>query len=105
MDVVSKFKDLERKFIDVERQMTNPETISDSSKYNDLNKTRTELEEPVNKFREYINVSQELEDAENIIDANEDKELVEMAREEYSILKDKKEDLDRELLNIIRFCI
>ncbi len=98
MDIVSKFKDLERKFIDVERQMTNPAIISDVSTYNELNRTRTELEEPVKKFREYINVLDGLTDAENIIDANEDKELVEMAREELSTLKDKKERLDRELL-------
>ncbi|MEI7941997.1 MAG: peptide chain release factor 1 [Candidatus Riflemargulisbacteria bacterium] len=98
MDIVSKFKDLERKFIDVERQMTNPEIVSDVSKYNDLNKTRTELEEPVIKFREYINVLDGIEDAETMIKANEDKELTEMAREELSILKEKKEELDKELL-------
>lgn len=98
MDIIAKFKDLERKFIDVERQMTNSEIISDVSKYNELNKVRTELEEPVRKFREYINVIEGIDDAENVIDENEDKELVEMAREELGILKDKKEVLDSELI-------
>ena len=98
MDIISKFKDLERKFIDVERQMTNPEIVSVVSKYNELNRTRSELEEPVKTFREYINVLDGIEDAETMIKSNEDKELTEMAREELSILKDKKERLDRELL-------
>jgi peptide chain release factor 1 len=98
MDIVAKFNDLERKFIETERQMTNPEIISNVEKYRDLNKTRTELEEPVKKFREYSKILDELDETLSIIKSSSDKELVEMAREELDELKEKKETLNQELL-------
>ena len=97
LNLVEKFEELEQKYASIEAEMSNSETISNMERYNDLNKVRHELEEPVSKFKDYKKILGDIVDAKDIVSKNEDPEFVEMAKEELGQLQPKEEQYRQEL--------
>ncbi len=97
--IVDKFQDLEHKFMEIEAEMSAPGVTDNATRYNDLNKKRIELVEPVTQFRAYKQVLKELAETRELIDSAGDKELEALAREEFDELN-KKEDEIRQVLTI-----
>ncbi|MDD5455846.1 MAG: peptide chain release factor 1 [Candidatus Margulisbacteria bacterium] len=97
MDLSEKFKELEHKFALIESEMSNPETISNLDRYRELNIKRMELEEPVNKYREYTKLAQELYDTRELLNSSSDKDMMALAKDELDALQKKEEILKQEL--------
>ena len=55
--MIDQFKDLGKKFNDLERRMSDPEIIADQTKYQDIVKQHSELKEGVDSYREYVKIS------------------------------------------------
>ncbi|OGI06332.1 MAG: peptide chain release factor 1 [Candidatus Margulisbacteria bacterium GWF2_35_9] len=96
-----KLVELDKKFDSIEKEMTNPEVISNINKYNELNKNRLELEEPVNKYREYQKLKNEIADAKEMIESGGDKEFIQMAKDELFELQEKEEKTRQELMLLL----
>jgi len=99
--MLEKLVELEKKFIAIETEMSNPDIISNINKYNELNKNRLELEEPVNKYREYNKLKQEIEDAKEMIASSDDKDFVQMAKDELLGLQKQEETWKQELVLLL----
>jgi peptide chain release factor 1 len=84
MDLLDKFEELELKFQDIERRMSDPEVISDQKTYQALVKQHAELEQGVLLFRDYKQNHDELKEAEEL---QSDPEMKEMVEEEIPKLK------------------
>ena len=97
MDNLSqKFTDIENRFEDVVQEMT--EKADDMQAYQVLAKRYAELREPVEVFRKYKKVCEDLEGVESMLkEVSTDPELKEMTLAEKSELLSAKEQLEDEL--------
>ena len=96
MDYAHKLDDMERRFEELTRQMADPVVINDSDNYRKIAKSRSELEETVNKYREYKQVKRNLDEGRLML-AETDPELRQMAEEEVQRLEPELEKIQEEL--------
>lgn len=90
----SKFDPIESNFEDIERQLSDPEVISKTNKYQELLKKHAEIKDSVETYREYKSVSSSVEDARLML---EDPEMKDMAQEELKSGQARLKELEEEL--------
>ncbi len=96
MQYSQKLEGLEARFDELTRQMADPAVISDGENYRKTAKARAEVEEIVNKYREYKDVKRNLEDARPMLD-DPDPELRQMAGDEVRRLEPELARIEEEL--------
>lgn len=90
--ILRKLDEVENKFEDLEKQLSNPElTPDDIYRYA---KERSDLEEVVTTYREYKDVLETINENRELVD---DKELGELARQEIAELREQEADLESRL--------
>jgi peptide chain release factor 1 len=82
--MLEKLQDIEKRFLEIEAQLQDPNVVTNPSELQRLGKARAELEDFVVDIRAYRRVSQELDEAGAMLD---DPEMRELAGEEISRLK------------------
>ncbi len=97
LEILSKLKEIKEKFDFIEKQLADPEVLSDQEKVIELSKKRSELLELVETYNEYENVIKNIEENREIINDSDDKELIEMAEAELPDLEKKKGELEEKL--------
>ncbi|MCD7873436.1 MAG: peptide chain release factor 1 [Acidaminococcaceae bacterium] len=85
--MLDKLQALEDKYLDLEAKISDPDVIADQKEWQKCTKAHAKLTDIVMVFREYRDLMRAKADAEEIIDAGDDKELTEMAYEELKVLK------------------
>ncbi|RKY93596.1 MAG: peptide chain release factor 1, partial [Ignavibacteriae bacterium] len=101
MNLIEKLEKIKERYERVNQQLSDPAVISNRKKMITLGKERSELEEIVQVFQNYKNVLDNLKGNKEIINANEDAELVEMAEMELEDLNTQKENLEEEIKIIL----
>lgn len=94
--MLARLENLERRFEDLEIQLSSPETLADQERYRKLTKTHAELKEVVETFRLYKGVELELAASRGLLD-DPDPEMRALAQEEYKELQARLTSLEREL--------
>ncbi len=82
--MLDKIQAVEDKYMDLEAKISDPDIIANQQEWQKYTKAHAKMTELVMVFREYKKVLNILSEAEEIIAANEDPELVAMAREELN---------------------
>lgn len=95
--MLSKLKETEKRYEDLEAELAKPETVSDVEKYTKIIKEYKSLTPVVEKYREYESVRTEAEGAKELMSAEDDPELRAMAEEEYYALRDRLPGIEEEL--------
>lgn len=96
--MLHKLNQVEKRYEELNRLLSNPEVISDPSKYREYAKQQAELEKIVGIYRQYKETEKRIEEARQIIhQESEDQELRELAKMELGELEQQKEDLENEL--------
>ncbi|NLY29946.1 MAG: peptide chain release factor 1 [Firmicutes bacterium] len=95
--MLEKLAGIEKKYQDLTKQLGDPELLGDPHRYGQVAKQHAELEEIVGKYREYLRVEQELQDAEQMLADDPEPELRELISEEMESLKEAREKLRGEL--------
>ncbi len=95
--MLSKLKETEKRYEDLEAELAKPETVSDVEKYTKIIKEYKSLTPVVEKYREYESVRAEAEGAKELMSAEDDPELRAMAEEEYYALRDRLPGIEEEL--------
>ena len=90
----SKLDDVEGRFVDIERQLSDPEVVSKPSEFNRLAKERRDLENLVRLYRTYKRVDREIGENKALLADNDFREL---AKEELSRLEPEREVLGEQL--------
>lgn len=89
---------IEQRYEEITEMMSDPEVINDTDRFMTLSKEEGELRETVTKFREYRQVLEELEGAQEILNEDSmDADMRELAEMEASELEDRQEKLEEEL--------
>ena len=85
---------IKAKYQELQQDLTNPEIMSDYNKVKNLSKEASDLEPTVKKYEEYQNTIEQIEDAKVLM---QDEELKDMASLELENLKEKLENIKKEL--------
>lgn len=89
-----KLEDVEKKYIDLTEKISDPEVISRQNEWKVMMKEHSELEPIVEKYREYKKVEKNLEEAKEMMN---DLELKELAETEMLEAKEKLPKIEEEL--------
>lgn len=95
-------KAVEEKYNQITALLSDPNISSNPQKIKDLARERAELEPLVKKYEEYKKVQKDLEESRAILsDPQADQELKRLAEAELDQLKEKKEELEKELKKML----
>ncbi|MGB8593222.1 MAG: peptide chain release factor 1 [Candidatus Acidiferrales bacterium] len=88
---------IEAKYEDLTKQLSSPEVLIDSSRYQKLAKTHAELAEVVAKYREWKEVEKNLTGAKQLLVETDDPEMKQMAHDEEHLLEERLQKIELEL--------
>ena len=91
-----RIKDIEKRYEELERLLSDPAVISNRSEYQKLAKEHSDLAPLIEAFREYEKAGRLLDEAQQVLREG-DEELRELAKEEIPQLKEKIEELEQRL--------
>lgn len=94
LDIVHR---LEKRMAEIDKALSDPATMTDRAKQIELGRERRKVQDVLTTGREYAKTVKGIEEAKEIIYANEDDELVQMAREELQAYQEQLEPLETEL--------
>ncbi len=89
-----KLEAVEKRYDELTKMIADPEVISNQSEWQKLMKEHASIEEIVSKFREYKKVKQSMEEAEELM---QDPDMKELAEEEYYRSKEHLPKIEEEL--------
>ncbi|HKK25339.1 MAG TPA: PCRF domain-containing protein, partial [Gracilimonas sp.] len=97
MDIEEKLKQIKSRFEEVNAAMSDPAVFDDPDKYTALTKERSDLEELVEDYDTWKDLTGRQKGNEELIEQNEDAEITEMAREENEEIKEELVELEEEI--------
>jgi peptide chain release factor 1 len=97
LTLFEKLDQIESRYDDMTRELSSPEVLADSARYQKLARTHAELEEIVAKYREWKEIEKGLEGAKQLLAESTDTEMKQLAHEEQHSLDARREVVEREL--------
>jgi peptide chain release factor 1 len=91
-----RIKDIEKRYEELERLLSDPAVIANRSEYQKLAKEHSDLTSLIEAFRDYEITGRQLDEAQQMLREG-DEELREMAKEEIPQLKARVEELERRI--------
>lgn len=92
----AKLENLERRFADLEQQLSSPDILNDQERYRKLTKAHADLREVADVFKKYKELKSQLEESK-LMRNDADPEIRAMAAEETKELESSIDGLEREL--------
>ncbi len=92
-----KVKDIEAKYLEIEKSLADPKQLANQQRLQQLAKTYSELSPIVSAYKEYQKTQSEIEDTLPLIEDESDEELVELAKSELKYLNEQKDGLEERL--------
>lgn len=99
--MLDKLQSIKERFEEVGQLIVLPESMADMSKYAKLTKEYKDLEKIVAVYDEYNLVLQNISSSKEILDKEKDPDFREMAKAELDELKERKEELENELKQLL----
>lgn len=97
LTLTEKLDQLDSRYEEMTQQLSSPEVVGDSARFQKIAKQHAELEEIVAKHREYKQIQKDLAGAHQLFLEADDAEMKQMAHEEEKSLATRKETVEREL--------
>ena len=88
---------IKKRYDEIYQMISDPEIITDQKKYIQLNKELKELSTLVNKGKQYEEAINQKDEAEDYLKSSDDKDMIEMAKEQLEISKQSIEKLEDEI--------
>lgn len=92
-----KLEDLVDRIDTINNMLTDPDVVSDQNKFRKLMKEQSDLTPIVEKYKEYKDTKQTIDDSLQMLEEESDEELREMAKEELNAAKSRLEIIEGEL--------
>jgi peptide chain release factor 1 len=97
LTLFEKLDQIESRYEEMTQQLSSPEVLSDSARYQKLAKTHAELAEMVAKYREWKEIEKGLQGTKQLLVESDDPEMKQMAHDEQHALEARRETVEREL--------
>jgi peptide chain release factor 1 len=95
--MLSKLQNIEDKYNELTQLLSQPDVIADPNQYQKYAKAHSDLAPLVDKYREYNETVRQLQDAQEMLQEEQDKEFREMLEQELAELQEHKTVLEQEL--------
>lgn len=95
--MLEKLKAIKDRWEEVERELSNPDTINDMKRFAKLNKEYKDLGKIVDEYHIYKNIVSNIETNKDMLAHEKDQELREMAKEELDDLLEQKEEKEEQV--------
>ncbi|WP_106496040.1 peptide chain release factor 1 [Lentibacillus sp. Marseille-P4043] len=95
--MLDRLQSLEDRYNKLNELLSDPEVISDTKKLREYSKEQSDLEDVVQAYREYTDVTTQLKDAKAMLEDDLDDEMAEMAKAEITELTESKEELEERM--------
>src|SRR6202048_425810 len=92
-----KLDPIESRYEEMTRQLSSPEILGDSARYQRLAKTHAEMAQMVAKYREWKEIDRGLQGAKQLLVETDEAEMKQMAHDEQHALEARREIVEREL--------
>lgn len=92
-----RLEDILVRYNEIEKELMDPNVVNDQNNYRKLRKELAEITDIAEKYKEYKSVLSGIEDSLTMLDEESDEEIRELAKEELSSLKQRKEMIEEEL--------
>jgi len=97
LTLFEKLDQIEARYEEMTAQLSSPEVLADSARYQKLARTHAELSAIVEKHREWKQIEKGLGEAKQLLVESSDAEMKQLAHEEERTLSERKEVVEREL--------
>jgi peptide chain release factor 1 len=97
LTLTAKLDQLDERYQQMTQELSTPEIVTDSARFQKLAKQHAELEEIVTKHREFKQIEKDLAEARQMVVESEDAEMRHMAQEEERQLLARKEIIEHDL--------
>ena len=98
--MLDKLNGVEKRFLEVEKLLSDPDTVKDRGAFEKLSREHADLSRIVESFRLYKEVLNQLTDSQDLL-KDGDPEIKELAREEVTGLTDQRDALELELRQML----
>jgi len=95
-----KLTGVEERFIEVEKQLSDPKIMNDRNAYQTYVREHAELNKVVTVYRQYKQTLNDLDDSQDLL-KDADPDIKDLARDEIAALNREKEDLEAELKKLL----
>jgi peptide chain release factor 1 len=95
--MIDKLNALEKKFEELNSLLADPAILADHSAYQKHAKSHRELSPVVEKFREYKDILQGIEETKALCDLETDPEMRKLAEEEWTVLQEREVECQKQL--------
>ncbi|GAA0436244.1 peptide chain release factor 1 [Lentibacillus halophilus] len=95
--MLERLQSLEERYDTLNELLSDPEIINDTSKLREYSKEQSDLEEVVQAYRKYQDVTQQLDEAKDMLAEESDDDMKDMAKSEIEQLTTDKEQLEERL--------
>jgi peptide chain release factor 1 len=95
--MLDKLEAIYKKYLDIEKEMNNPDVMNDMKRYIKLNKDYKELMPIVEGYKRYRLLIDNIAGARNVLETEKDAEFRDMAKEELSTLTEEKDNLEEKI--------
>ncbi len=99
--MLEKLREISRRYDEIEKLLEDPTVCSDSARSRSLLRERGRLQKTVEAFRRFEKVDRQRQEAEEIIAAGADDDLVELARSERADLEEQRDQLYEQLRRLL----
>ena len=85
------------RYEDISRELASPEVVNNNERFRQLMKEQSDLTPLVGAYTEYKRANQDIADSLEMLDAESDEDMREMAKEELAAAKDRVADLEGQI--------
>jgi len=97
----SKIEKIRSRNDDLTQELSRPEVLSDQSKFRKLAREQNELQQVISHYDQLHELVLQINEDQQILDAGDDAELVEIAKEEISELSSQREEMEEQLKHLL----
>ena len=98
---ISKLSEIETRHDELTRQLADPEVFGDHQRYQELARAHSELSRLVEKIREFKEVSNEIDEAKEMLKEEKDSEMEHFLHNERDRLEKKRETVEEDLKEML----
>ena len=99
--IFEKLENIEARYEELTAQLSSPDVLGDSTRYQKLARTHADLSQVVAKYREWKQLETGLRETKQMLVDSEDAEIMQLAHEEDRQLTERKETVERELKRLL----
>ena len=97
MDIEKKLEQIKARYEEISNAMADPGIYEKPDEYAELNKEHSSLQDLVSDYNRWKEIKEQMANNEELIEANEDEEITEMARQENKEYQQELEQLEEEI--------